>query len=108
DARREARARFGLSTDGLLLVSVSRLVPRKGMDVLVDAAARLRSMHPALQVAIAGGGRDRARLERRIASTGAPVRLLGRVPDDDLPAFYGCGDVFAMLCRTRWGGLEQE
>jgi phosphatidylinositol alpha-1,6-mannosyltransferase len=36
------------------------------------------------------------------------VRLLGRVPDDDLPELYGCADVFAMLCRNRWGGLEQE
>ncbi len=34
--------------------------------------------------------------------------LLGRVAHDDLPALYGCGDVFAMLCRNRWGGLEQE
>ena len=36
------------------------------------------------------------------------MRLLGRVPDDDLPDLYGCADVFAMLCRSRWGGLEQE
>jgi phosphatidylinositol alpha-1,6-mannosyltransferase len=34
--------------------------------------------------------------------------MLGRVPDNDLPDLYGCADVFAMLCRTRWGGLEQE
>jgi phosphatidyl-myo-inositol dimannoside synthase len=43
-----------------------------------------------------------------VATSGAPVRFLGRVPDDDLPALYGCGDVFAMLCRNRWAGLEQE
>jgi phosphatidyl-myo-inositol dimannoside synthase len=36
------------------------------------------------------------------------VRFLGRVPNDDLPRLYGCADVFAMLCRNRWGGLEQE
>ena len=40
--------------------------------------------------------------------TGAPVRLLGRVEDERLPSLYGCADVFAMLCRNRWGGLEQE
>ena len=34
--------------------------------------------------------------------------MLGRVPDDDLAELYGCADVFAMLCRNRWGGLEQE
>jgi phosphatidylinositol alpha-1,6-mannosyltransferase len=30
------------------------------------------------------------------------------VPDDDLPSLYGCADVFAMVCRNRWFGLEQE
>ena len=91
------------------MVSVSRLVPRKGMDVLIEAAARLAPDRPDLR------GRHRrrraataSRLERLVGRTGAPVRLLGRVPDDDLPALYGCADVFAMLCRNRWAGLEQE
>ena len=107
-ARAAARARLGLPADGRLVVSVSRLVPRKGMDVLIRAAALLAPSRPDLCVAIGGTGRDRPRLERLVASTGAPVRLLGRVPHEDLPALYGCGDVFAMLCRNRWGGLEQE
>jgi phosphatidylinositol alpha-1,6-mannosyltransferase len=34
--------------------------------------------------------------------------FLGRVPDPALPALFGCADVFAMICRVRWGGLEQE
>jgi phosphatidylinositol alpha-1,6-mannosyltransferase len=34
--------------------------------------------------------------------------MVGRVSHDDLPRLYGCGDVYAMLCRNRWGGLEQE
>jgi phosphatidylinositol alpha-1,6-mannosyltransferase len=107
-ARAATRARLGLPVDGPLVVSVSRLVPRKGMDVLIRAAARLAPAHPGLCVAIAGGGRDEGRLERLVRSTGAPVRLLGRVPHDDLPALYGSADAFAMLCRNRWAGLEQE
>jgi phosphatidylinositol alpha-1,6-mannosyltransferase len=103
-----ARARLGLPITGPLVVSISRLVPRKGMDTLVRAAARLRGDFPDLVVAIAGDGRDRRRLERLAAETAAPVRFLGRVPDDQLPQLYACGDVFAMLCRTRWLGLEQE
>ncbi|MDP9072102.1 MAG: glycosyltransferase family 4 protein, partial [Actinomycetota bacterium] len=106
--RAKARAELGLHTDGPLVVSVSRLVPRKGMDVLIDAAARLAPARPGLVVAIAGEGRDRRRLERLVARSAAPVRLLGRVEDDELPVLYGCADVFAMLCRTRWAGLEQE
>ncbi|HZA85786.1 MAG TPA: glycosyltransferase, partial [Acidimicrobiales bacterium] len=108
DEKAKARAHFDLPEDGRVVVSLSRLVPRKGMDVLIEAAARLAPRRPDLVVAIGGTGRDLGRLERLAARTGAPVRLLGRVPDDDLPAFYGCADVFAMLCRNRWGGLEQE
>ena len=108
DDKRAARARLGLPSDGLLVTSVSRLVPRKGMDTLIEASARLAPRHPGLTVAIAGSGRDRPRLERLISAAGAPVRLLGRVADADLPAVYGCADVFAMLCRNRWLDLEQE
>jgi phosphatidylinositol alpha-1,6-mannosyltransferase len=108
DERAKARASLGLPVDGRIVVSVSRLVPRKGMDVLIEAAALLAPGRTDLTVAIAGGGRDRSRLDRLVVRTGAPVRLLGRVADDDLPALYGCADVFVMLCRNRWLGLEQE
>ena len=108
EERAKARVAFDLPASGRLVVSVSRLVPRKGMDTLVEAAARLAPLHPDLTVAIAGAGRDRGRLDRLVARSGAPVRLLGRVDDDRLPSLYACADVFAMLCRRRWGGLEQE
>ena len=106
--RASVRRELGLPVDAPLVVSVSRLVPRKGMDTLIRSAARLGRTEPDLVVAIAGSGRDRRRLEGLVASTGAPVRLLGRVPEELLPGLYGAGDVFAMLCRSRWGGLEQE
>jgi phosphatidylinositol alpha-1,6-mannosyltransferase len=108
DERAEARSDLGLPTDGPLVVSVSRLVPRKGMDVLIDAAVRLRADRPDLTVAIAGRGRDADRLAGRIAEYSAPVRLLGAVTDVDLPRLVGAADVFVMLCRNRWLGLEQE
>ncbi|MGH9230999.1 MAG: glycosyltransferase family 4 protein [Acidimicrobiales bacterium] len=108
EQRDKARARFGLPQEGRVVLSLSRLVPRKGMDVLIEAAARVGSTRADLVVAIGGSGRDRARLDRLVSRTGAPVRMLGRVPDDELADLYGCADVFAMLCRNRWGGLEQE
>ena len=106
--RVETRGRLQLQPEAPTVVSVSRLVPRKGMDTLIRAAALLAGSHPDLQVVIAGTGRDRRRLTRLAARVDAPVRLLGRLSDDDLAALYGCADVFAMLCRTRWRGLEQE
>jgi len=107
-ARLMARAAMGLPVDGRLVVAMSRLVPRKGFDVLIAAASMLATSHPDLTVAVAGTGRDRARLERLVAATGAPVRLLGFMADPALPDLLGCADVFAMPCRSRWGGLEQE
>ena len=106
--RAAARAYLGLPPAGQLVVSVGRLVPRKGMDCLIRASARLAKSHPDLTVAISGTGRDQGRLERLIRREDAPVRMLGRVSDLDLPSLYGCADAFAMCCRTRWGGLEQE
>lgn len=108
EQRRAARARLGLPVDGDLVVGISRLVPRKGFDVAIRAVARLAVDRPGLTLAIAGAGRDRERLESLARETSAPVRFLGRVPHEDLPDLYACADVFAMLCRNRWGGLEQE
>ena len=104
-ARAEARRRFGLDPAQPLVLGVSRLVPRKGFDVVIDAVAALRESGSGVQLAIAGAGRDRRRLERR--SKGR-VQFLGRVADADLPTLYACADVFAMCCRDRWGGREAE
>ena len=108
DERIAARLRFGVPVDAELIVSISRLVPRKGFDTAIRAAALLRQSRPNLLLAISGGGRDEQRLRKLVAELNAPVRFLGRVGNDDLPALYGCADVYAMLCRNRWGGLEQE
>src|SRR2546425_1632 len=102
------RRSLGLPEDGPLVVNVGRLVPRKGADVLIEAVARLRFTHPDLTLAVAGAGRDRQRLERLATRRRAPVRFLGRVADDRLPALYACADVFAAPNPARWGGLEQE
>jgi phosphatidylinositol alpha-1,6-mannosyltransferase len=104
----KARRHFGLPETGRLVVAVSRLVPRKGMDVLIEAAAELVGRRPDLTVAIAGAGRDARRLESLARRLQAPVQFLGRVRDEDLPGLVGAADVAAVLCRTRWGGLEQE
>jgi phosphatidyl-myo-inositol dimannoside synthase len=105
EARAATRARFGLDPDRTLVLGLSRLVPRKGFDVVIDAVLALGDAP--VQLVIAGAGRDRARLVRR-ARGNANVRFLGRVPDDALRTLYGCADIFAMCCRDRWGGIEAE
>jgi phosphatidylinositol alpha-1,6-mannosyltransferase len=107
-ARRAAREHLGLRPDAPLVLGLSRLVPRKGFDVLVEAAAVLAPRHPGLEVAIVGAGRDRGRLERLARRHASPVRFLGRLPEADLALVHATADCFAMLCRDRWAGLEQE
>lgn len=108
EQRTQRRDAFGLEEDALVVASVNRLVPRKGMDVLIRASAQVARQFPELTVLIGGSGRETERLTKLIAQTGAPVRLLGRIPDEDVVALYQAADIMAMLCHDRWGGLEQE
>jgi phosphatidylinositol alpha-1,6-mannosyltransferase len=101
----EVRARYGLS-DRPVVVCVSRLVPRKGQDVLIRALPRIRRRVPGAALLIVGGGPNRARLEKLAA--GSDVVFTGSVPWADLPMYFAAGDVFAMPCRTRNGGLDLE
>jgi phosphatidylinositol alpha-1,6-mannosyltransferase len=78
------------------------------MDVLIEAVGAVGADRPDVTLAIGGAGRDRRRLELAARRCGARVRFLGRVSDDDLPLLDGAADVWAMCCRTRWFGLEQE
>lgn len=108
DERSAARAHFGVADNAELIVGLSRLVPRKGFDTAIRAVARMRLTRPDLVLVIAGGGRDADRLQRLATELDAPVTFLGRIPSEDLPLLHGCADIFTMLCRNRWGGLEQE
>lgn len=108
EQRHAARARFGFAGDDEIVLGISRLVPRKGFDTVIRAVAQLAPHRPRLRLVIASTGRDEDRLKKLASELSAPVTFLGRVPHDDLPALYGCADVFSMMCRNRWGGLEQE
>ena len=106
-ARAEVRRRYRLDPERPLILGLSRLVPRKGFDVLIRALAGLDD---SVQLAIAGSGRDERRLmDLAVSHQVHPrVRFLGRVADDEIAPLYASADVFAMLCRDRWAGLEAE
>ncbi|MHB8263312.1 MAG: glycosyltransferase family 4 protein [Acidimicrobiales bacterium] len=106
--RAKAREDLDIGPHEQIVLTLSRLVPRKGMDVVIKAAGSLRASFPELRILVGGDGRDRKRLARIAQSCGARVTFLGKVPDDLLSHLYGAADIFAMLCRDRWLGLEQE
>lgn len=105
----QVRARLGLS-ERPVVVCVSRLVPRKGQDTLIEAMPRILRAVPDAVLLIVGGGPYEKDLHQRARDTGVAdsVRFTGAVPWAELPAHYGAGDVFAMPCRTRRGGLDVE
>jgi phosphatidylinositol alpha-1,6-mannosyltransferase len=102
------RERYGMGANPVV-VTVGRLVPRKGQDRLIEALPRVRDAVGDVRLLIVGQGRDRRRLER-LARRHAPgaVTFAGRVDWPDLPAHYRAGTVFAHPNRSRWAGLEQE
>jgi phosphatidyl-myo-inositol dimannoside synthase len=106
--RAEERRQLGFSDDEFLVASYSRLVPRKGMDTLIRASAKLAPHYPNLRVVIGGDGRDRRRLESLATKLRAPITFLGRVDDATQPRWIGACDLMVMDCRNRWLGLEQE
>lgn len=104
----DLRRRHGVE-DRPLIVCVSRLVKRKGQDVLIRAMPEIRRRVRDVALLLVGDGPDRERLERLAgdAPKGSVV-FAGQVSEEDLPRYYRAGDVFAMPCRTRRGGLEVE
>lgn len=79
-------------------MAVGSLVPHRGYGTLLDAARLWRGLDPMPLVVIAGEGRERGALQRRIETEGLPVRLVGR--RDDIGDLLPAADV--ALLPSRW------
>lgn len=108
-ARAELRARYRLG-DRPVVLCLSRLVPRKGQDMLIRALPAIRDRVPGAALVIVGNGPYRTALTRLADSFGVAdhVVFTGGVPAEELPAHHAMADVFAMPCRTRGAGLDVE
>ena len=109
EAGRAIRERYGLA-DRPVVVCVSRLVRRKGQDTLLRAWPGVIDKVRDAALLIVGGGPYSAHLHAVAQRSGLSpsVRFTGPVPGGELTAHYAAGDVFAMPCRTRRGGLDVE
>jgi phosphatidylinositol alpha-1,6-mannosyltransferase len=108
-ALRKLRAHYGLG-DGPVLLSVSRLVPMKGHDVVIEALPRLTARFPGLAYLVVGDGPHRTGLQELARARGVEARVVfaGRVGAPELPAHYGLATLFVQLSRAtgRYDGLE--
>jgi phosphatidylinositol alpha-1,6-mannosyltransferase len=106
----EKRAELGIRADAPVVVCTARLARRKGQDTLLRAWPRLLERRPDAVLLLVGDGPARAGLKRLAASLGVSGSVVtpGGVDWVEVPAFVDAGDVFAMPCRTRRGGLEPE
>lgn len=108
-SRAELRARYGLG-DRPVVVCLSRLVPRKGQDMLIRALPTIRERVDGAALVIVGGGPYRETLHRLAREFGVSdhVVFTDGVPSEELAAHHALADVFAMPCRTRGAGLDVE
>ena len=105
DSYRPAEGRWG---DETVVGCVSRFIPRKGHAEVLHAVAELRAIGHNVRAKIVGRGRLEGRLRKVAETLDIPADFHVNVPWTELPARYREMDIFAMPCRNRWLGLEQE
>jgi phosphatidylinositol alpha-1,6-mannosyltransferase len=104
---RELRECYGI-TDEVLLVTVGRLVPRKGQDRVIRALAAIASDLPAFKYIIVGRGPEQAALAKLAADLNLEERVffVGYVPDEQLNRYYNLADIFVMPNYDIAGDIE--
>lgn len=110
DFRVELRERYGIAQDAPVVICISRLVKRKGQDLLINNWHRVSEQFPEARLVIVGKGPYREKLDAMHEASPAKDSIIftGEVPYAELAGHYSLGDIYAMPCRTRGGGLDIE
>ena len=97
-------------TEKKVIVSVGRLVHRKGQDFLIESMPQILKQVPSAHLLLVGQGPYRKRLEKLANkySLQKNITFIGRIQYKDLPGYICVGDLFAMPSRSRFAGLEVE
>ena len=105
----EKRVELGLQ-DKKIIISVGRLVHRKGQDKLIEAMPTILSKIPNAHLLIVGEGPYKNHLDKlaKKFSLEESVTFVGRILYDKLPTYLSAADLFAMPSRSRFFGLEVE
>ncbi|WP_034648486.1 glycosyltransferase family 4 protein [Corynebacterium vitaeruminis] len=108
EERERLRSELGWEGEGPFIVCISRLVPRKGQDRLIEALPEVLRAFPNAQLVLVGGGSYEKRLRELAQGLEDHVSFLGRVDDDVMKKAMQAATVFAMPARTRGKGLDVE
>jgi len=102
------RERFGFRAEDIVVLSVGRLVARKGFDTAIRAVAALKAKGPAVKLLIVGDGPEKGNLEKLVGELGVAesVRFAGALNDEDLPVCYATSDIFVMVPRSIGADVE--
>jgi phosphatidylinositol alpha-1,6-mannosyltransferase len=105
----QLRRDLGL-VDKKVIVSVGRLVHRKGQDFLIQSLPAILEKHPTAHILMVGEGPYRKNLTKMVEKLklSQAVTFIGRIQYKDLPRYICAGDIFAMPSRSRLAGLEVE
>jgi len=109
--RQAVRSEWGVSSDTPVLLTVCRLVAKKGIDFLLAQVPALRRVAPELRLIVVGDGKERRRCEAQVAAAGATdaVRLVGKVPQQEVHRYFAAADYFVLASRItthRVSGLQ--
>ncbi|MCR4315348.1 MAG: glycosyltransferase family 4 protein [Planctomycetes bacterium] len=103
--KKEARRKLGLDESGRIILTIRRIEPRMGIDLLLGAFENLASDFPDARLLIGGNGPSRTELEDRARKSSANDRInfLGFVDETDLPLLYRAADLFVLPTRELEG-----
>ncbi|UXP30914.1 glycosyltransferase family 4 protein [Reichenbachiella agarivorans] len=104
---KELRKKLGFGARKIIY-SISRLVPTKGIDTILDAMPLVIKKHSDALYVIGGTGPDEQRLKTKVMALGLSnhVFFTGRIADDQLNAYYNMADVFVMVSRQEKVNVE--
>lgn len=105
----QLRKDLGLA-DKKVIVSVGRLVHRKGQDILIQSMPEVLAKHPNAHILMVGEGPYRKELTKMVSELNLidAVTFIGRIQYKELPRYICAGDIFVMPSRSRLAGLEVE
>jgi len=103
--KEDAKRLLGFSEDSFLVLTVRRLVYKNGIDLLLESAKLAVKENPKLLFLVAGVGPDFEKISLKVKEFNLEgnFRLLGLVPDIQLPVYYNASDVFVLPSKSGEG-----